>query len=314
MPLKKTRFEDLENGLKLSNNFTYCVNPADYISITGELLQNKNLFSDIDRIRKNYNLTRTISIEEKPRLIHYASLLNNYKDIKAEKNYENLLPGVLKDYETYRYFYKETGASLKFNPLSGSPAGLHVLEKILELLNTHINLIHPKALFKTVNVRPDEGGLHVDGTDIYFNNSKLRIFTSHSSTRYEEINPSDLLAENVIIYIVSIGPGIDDEVKILTKKGEMFEAYLLNGIGAGAAEMTANDLNRYMNDHNKKNDYTYDRLSPGYGAWNVSEQTKIFRLLEPEKHIGVTLTDSHIMLPEKSTSGIMGLTLKEITI
>ncbi len=305
MQLKKVRFKNLENGLKLNYNFTYSVNPLDYISLTRELINNKNLFSDIDRIRKNYNLGHLVDAAEKNRLIHYASLLKNYGNIKDETDHENLLPCILKDFETYRYFYKETGASLKFNPLSGSHAGHHVLEKILELLNAYIKLITPKVLFKIVNVHPDEHGLQIVGTDIHFNNKKLRIFTSHSSTNYEEINPSNILVKNVIIYVVSIGPGIDDEVKALTKKGEMFEAYILNGIGAGAAEMTAHDLNRFMNDHNKKPDYEYDRLSPGYGKWNVSEQTKIFRLLEPEKHIGVKLTDSHIMLPEKSTSGIM---------
>jgi cobalamin-dependent methionine synthase I len=39
----------------------------------------------------------------------------------------------------------------------------------------------------------------------------------------------------------------------------------------------------------------------------VSDQGKIFKLLNPEKNIGVKLTESFIMLPEKSTSGIMGI-------
>lgn len=311
MPLKKVRFKNLEDGLNLNDRFTYCVNPADYISITGELLSNRNLFREIDGIRKSYNINQSFPAEVREKLIHYASLLKNYNNIKAEEYPENLFPDILKDYENYRYFYKEAGASLKFNPLSESHAGSHVLERIFDLLKTYIKLIHPRVLFRIVNVHPNEKGLQVAGTDIHFNNHKLRIFTSHSSTSYKEINPSDIQVENVIIYIVSIGPGIDDEIKHLTKKGEMFDAYLLNGIGAGATEMTANDLNRYMNDHNKKQDYKYVRLSPGYGTWKVSDQTKIFKLLDPERNIGVKLTDSHIMLPEKSTSGIMGLTLKE---
>lgn len=311
MPLKTVRFKNLENGLKLNDNFSYCVNPSDYITLTGELLENKNLFNDIDRIRKIYNTGEYVADEEKDKLIRYASFLKNYKNIKGETGQENLFRGILNDFETYRYFFKEAGASLKFNPLSVTRAGHHVLTRMYDLLNTYIKLIQPKVLFRIVDVYPDESGLQVTGTDIHFNNSKLRIFTSHSATTYEEINPSDMLVKNVIVYIVSIGPGIDNEIKHLTKKEEMFDAYLLNGIGAGAAEMTANDLNRYMNDRNEKNDYKYDRISPGYGGWNIRDQSKIFRLLDPEKHLGVKLTDSHIMLPEKSTSGIMGLTLKE---
>ncbi len=190
-----------------------------------------------------------------------------------------------------------------------------MFEKILIFLEDYIELITPKAIYRVVNTLPHPGGLMVAGTDIRFENSKLRIFSSHLAfNNSEEIKPEDLYNKNVIVYVVTIGPGIDNEVKRMMERGEMFDAYLLNGIGAGAAEMAANDLNRYMNDNNTDEKFDYKRLSPGYGDWNVSDQTKIFKLLDPEKYIGVKLTDSHIMLPEKSTSGIMGLTIKEIKV
>jgi hypothetical protein len=78
----------------------------------------------------------------------------------------------------------------------------------------------------------------------------------------------------IVVYLVTIGPEIDDEVKHLAADGNVFEAYLLNGIGAGAAEMAANDLNLYIND-NFGNGTAYKRLSPGYGDWPVSDQGKI---------------------------------------
>jgi cobalamin-dependent methionine synthase I len=113
----------------------------------------------------------------------------------------------------------------------------------------------------------------------------------------------------MIIYVVTIGSGIDDTVKLLGMEGEMFDSYVLNAIGAASAEMIAEDLNYYFNDtiSNGKTELQYYRFSPGYGDWLVNDQKILFSLLKPEERIGVILNDGYIMLPEKSTSGIMGL-------
>ena len=49
-----------------------------------------------------------------------------------------------------------------------------------------------------------------------------------------------------------------------------------------------------------------NRYSPGYCGWNVSEQKNIFQLI-PEKFCGIELTDSCVMVPMKSVSGIIGI-------
>ncbi len=46
------------------------------------------------------------------------------------------------------------------------------------------------------------------------------------------------------------------------------------------------------------------RYSPGYCGWHVSGQKRLFRYLEPER-IGITLTDSCLMQPLKSVSGVI---------
>jgi len=48
------------------------------------------------------------------------------------------------------------------------------------------------------------------------------------------------------------------------------------------------------------------RFSPGYCDWPVTEQKKLFELLEPHK-AGVDLTESCLMRPRKSISGVIPL-------
>ena len=49
-----------------------------------------------------------------------------------------------------------------------------------------------------------------------------------------------------------------------------------------------------------------NRYSPGYCNWHVSDQQKLFKILEG-KTCGIQLSDSSLMLPLKSISGIIGV-------
>ena len=49
-----------------------------------------------------------------------------------------------------------------------------------------------------------------------------------------------------------------------------------------------------------------NRFSPGYCGWHVSQQQLLFPLFQGHT-CGVRLTDSSLMLPIKSVSGIVGL-------
>ena len=49
------------------------------------------------------------------------------------------------------------------------------------------------------------------------------------------------------------------------------------------------------------------RYSPGYFDLDISEQKKVFAMLELTKRIGITLTDTFEMLPTKSVTAIIGI-------
>lgn len=48
------------------------------------------------------------------------------------------------------------------------------------------------------------------------------------------------------------------------------------------------------------------RFSPGYGDLPLTVQREVFRLLQPERNIGVCLNDSLLMSPTKSVTAIVG--------
>lgn len=56
--------------------------------------------------------------------------------------------------------------------------------------------------------------------------------------------------------------------------------------------------------------YLTDRYSPGYGDLPLSQQKVIFDVLDVTRRIGVTLTDSGLMLPQKSVTALIGISDK----
>ena len=53
------------------------------------------------------------------------------------------------------------------------------------------------------------------------------------------------------------------------------------------------------------------RYSPGYGDLSLETQKIVFSLLNPEKHAGILLTDSLLMVPSKSITAVIGLSETE---
>ncbi len=109
------------------------------------------------------------------------------------------------------------------------------------------------------------------------------------------------------IFVCTIGSAMETWSKQLMKAGDPSTSYFVDTIASVTAEATAN----LLHDHIGKKMQTLgmnftNRYSPGYCNWSVSEQHLLFSLL-PQNFCGITLTDSALMIPIKSVSGIIGI-------
>ena len=87
----------------------------------------------------------------------------------------------------------------------------------------------------------------------------------------------------------------------------MMKTFIVDTIGSEIAEKAADSLEIELQKIVQQNDWKItNRYSPGYCDWQVSEQQKLFSLL-PEHFCGISLTESSLMIPIKSVSGIIGL-------
>ena len=108
--------------------------------------------------------------------------------------------------------------------------------------------------------------------------------------------------EKVAFCICTIGPALEREVSELSKREELLEAVVLDSVGSVAAETVAEYMDEQIQALAMQQGLkTSCRASPGYGDWDIREQASIFRLL-PGESVGVSLSESFMMMPRKSVS------------
>lgn len=114
-------------------------------------------------------------------------------------------------------------------------------------------------------------------------------------------------SQEIVCFVGTIGKGIEKEIKKLMKQKRLSEAYVLDAMGSVMVENLVQQFQSKLRKHYKaQNKAVSLPFSPGYCDWPVTEQRKLFQLMEPQK-VGVELTDSCLMKPRKSISGVVGL-------
>jgi len=111
----------------------------------------------------------------------------------------------------------------------------------------------------------------------------------------------------IYLAAVTLRPDLDARVAELSQSGDMTRAFLLNAYGAEAAEALMESLNREITRQVQGRGLaTTKRYSPGYGDWPITTQRDLLGHLGAER-IGIRLTESCLMIPEKSVSAIIGV-------
>jgi hypothetical protein len=156
------------------------------------------------------------------------------------------------------------------------------------LVETAKPLLRPKALYK-VSFIDHKGDDSVEIEGVTFTTRVLRVNLDK--------------VERVFPHVATCGKELDE---IPVPSSDFFKRFWLDTI----KEMALGASTRYLNQQVKKRFaiQKMSRMSPGAGAhnvWPIEQQKLLFSLFgDVEALIGVRLTPSFLMLPNKSVSGI----------
>ena len=112
--------------------------------------------------------------------------------------------------------------------------------------------------------------------------------------------------ETLTAGVCTIGEALEQRVSALWDARELPLAMMLDSVGSGAVESLA----EYVNDELCREGVTRgvkvtNRVSPGYGGWDVAEQRLLWRLC-PGDRVGVTINDACFMHPTKTITILVG--------
>jgi len=119
--------------------------------------------------------------------------------------------------------------------------------------------------------------------------------------------PADSSRFDVLpLQVVTVGPNADELAAALDARGEYAQSLFVHGLAVSAAEGLAEWHHAHIRGELKLAADRGKRYSFGYSACpDLAEQAKLFRLLDPENAIGVTLTSAYQLVPEASTSALV---------
>ncbi len=114
-------------------------------------------------------------------------------------------------------------------------------------------------------------------------------------------------SEAIGFFLASAGQGISRRITGLTQKGDHLLSYVYDAFGSVIVQKAVDKLIDRIEESARLNGWGIsDPFSPGYCDWSVSEQQLLFTFF-PEGFCGVTLSESSLMMPLKSVSGIIGM-------
>ncbi len=163
------------------------------------------------------------------------------------------------------------------------------------LLDQLSTLLRPRFQFFTTNGRLnlEKKLLHIDETTL-----------SVGQIISRQIRQS----EQFLFFVATAGSEFEEWQHTSAVKDDMLKSYIADSLGSIIAEKTADMMELLLEDFLQTEGLKHtNRYSPGYCGWHVSEQHLLFSLFDEPNPCGITLTESSLMLPIKSVSGVIGI-------
>jgi hypothetical protein len=168
-------------------------------------------------------------------------------------------------------------------------------EYVAEALKESEKLCDIQAAFffsETGQLAPDNLHILIDGVEFKVGKTVAKEFRE---------------SERFALFICTAGKGISQRSKELMAGENPVLGYVYDVLGSMIVEAATDELQKEVQRIAQTLDLKItNRYSPGYCKWSVADQHKLFSFF-PENCCGISLTDSALMNPIKSVSGIIGL-------
>ncbi len=170
-----------------------------------------------------------------------------------------------------------------------------LINECIEEVKVHMN---EKFLFKIFDTEKSEENIYIKNTTLVFKGKDI----------YRHLEN----CEKCAIMAATLGNEIDKKIKYYSKV-DLTRGVILDACATTAIEALCDDIEEGVKEIAKYEGYNITfRYSPGYGDFSTNIQTELIRVLNANRQIGLTVTDSLILVPRKSVTAIIGFQKGEV--
>ncbi len=167
------------------------------------------------------------------------------------------------------------------------------LKSTIESMKELESFVRPKYTYKVLEISVEPENKTVDFS--YF-----RVVSRNLSRNLKD-------CKRAVVFAATLGTQADLLIRRYAKSS-ITKSVIINACGSALIEQVCDDSQEEI--RSIVGGYFRPRFSPGYGDFDLKHQTDIISLLDAQKAIGLTLSDTLILMPEKSVTAIMGISSK----
>lgn len=193
---------------------------------------------------------------------------------------------------------------LRYLQYKDQDIGDNLSEKIKQCIKKTREIINPRFIFRKYKIKKLK--LSDVKSEVYLEGANLTL-------KSNDIHNLLLECDECILMSATLGLEVEREIRKLTytdlTKGIIIDACATTAIEEVCDIVQDNIAKKLL----KEDKYITYRYSPGYGDLPIEKNVNINNLLNSQKEIGLTVTNSGIMIPRKSVVALIGVSHKEIT-
>ncbi|MCT4593664.1 MAG: methionine synthase [Anaeromicrobium sp.] len=176
----------------------------------------------------------------------------------------------------------------------------YIDEKLNNLIDECIveikSISKPKYVYDIFNINKDNGYI-LENTN----------FTLEGENIKEHLKDST----KCVVMVATLGSMVDYKIRYY-EKINLTKALILDACATTYIEYICDRIEEEIKEiaRNEGKNITF-RYSPGYGDFSIEVQNNILNILDGNKRVGVTATESSILIPRKSVTALIGFQIKE---
>lgn len=198
----------------------------------------------------------------------------------------------------------DEGEVLRYLQYKNQDIEYNLSEKIKKCIKKTREIINPRFIFRKYKIKKLK--LSDVKSEVYLEGANLTL-------KSDDIHNLLLECDECILMSATLGLEIEKEIRKLTytdlTKGIIVDACATTAIEEVCDIVQDNIAKKLL----KEDKYITYRYSPGYGDLPIEKNVDINNLLNSQKEIGLTVTNSGIMIPRKSVVALIGVSHKGIT-